>query len=820
MHPFSPRRRTSGFSLKSIVRLIIAALWSIYLTAYSHVAHSAAAEPKNADIRVLIDVSGSMKQNDPRNLRRPALDLLLQLFTEQSKAGVWTFGQYVNMLVPHDQVNAAWRNRAEPKSRLVNSVALRTNIGLALEKANYDHDKNAFPASRQFQRSIILLTDGVVDIDKSPSINERERQRILDDVLPSLQEAGVVVHTIALSTNADVDLLEQLSEQTDGLFAVAEDASDLNRIFLQAFDQAAPADRVPLEDNRFLIDSSVEEFTVLVFRKADSAATELVSPSGVVYRSGSSAADIRWFDSAGYDLITVERPDEGQWRINAEMDPENRVTVVSDLSVAFADFPSNVYLGQRPEISLQVMENGEPLARTEFLELLSVDASLSRDRTKFWSENLPMLEGQPGRYARSLDMLSNLGRYTVNVHVDGKTFQREKRVSLTVREPFRIEVAGRDKDGAFDITVIAADKSMRSESVELSADITQPDRSTRVETLAYQGDGVWTLSVEELVSGKYGIALRADGSNATGQTLGYALGSREILLEVPGAPAPVLQDVEPTPQPEELKVQPKETEEVTPAVAVESDTSELVGEGEDGISWLVYLGLGVANLLMLAGLFFAYRKVVGADKPAASEVADSDGAEQDLPAETAAAEAVDNSAMPEQDEPKPNDEDGGELEDESAALAGQSVLDESIDSLLEADDANDDAEADIEIDLESMLEDTADNNDDSPAETAADTPVDEALEEQALVEELLAEAAAVEAVEAESEGGDTNGDDQDDITLELDGAFDLSSDLSDDNAGAAKSEAAPADDATANSSPNSSALLTAVANACFQPGDM
>ena len=37
-------------------------------------------EQKAADIRVLLDVSGSMKQNDPRNLRRPAMALLVQLF--------------------------------------------------------------------------------------------------------------------------------------------------------------------------------------------------------------------------------------------------------------------------------------------------------------------------------------------------------------------------------------------------------------------------------------------------------------------------------------------------------------------------------------------------------------------------------------------------------------------------------------------------------------------------------------------------------------------------------------------------------------------
>ena len=42
------------------------------------------------DIRILIDVSGSMKQNDPANLRIPALKLINGLIPSGSRAGVWT----------------------------------------------------------------------------------------------------------------------------------------------------------------------------------------------------------------------------------------------------------------------------------------------------------------------------------------------------------------------------------------------------------------------------------------------------------------------------------------------------------------------------------------------------------------------------------------------------------------------------------------------------------------------------------------------------------------------------------------------------------
>ncbi len=117
-----------------------------------------------ADVRVIIDISGSMKKTDPQNLRKPAVDLIVRLLPDDSKAGIWTFGQSVNMLVPHRVVDQAWRTEGSKKAAAINSVAMFTNIGAALEKAT---DDSAAPA-RDYRRNVILLTDGVVDINQKP----------------------------------------------------------------------------------------------------------------------------------------------------------------------------------------------------------------------------------------------------------------------------------------------------------------------------------------------------------------------------------------------------------------------------------------------------------------------------------------------------------------------------------------------------------------------------------------------------------------------------------------------------------------------------
>src|SRR3954471_16618880 len=180
-----------------------------------------------SDVRVLIDVSGSMKKTDPQNLRKPAVDLIVRLLPDKSRAGLWTFGNDVNMLVTFKPVDANWRKQAAPAANKINSVAMFTNIGKALEEVSFDKKS----LSPDFKTHIILLTDGVVDIGQDAVGNNKERQRILTDILPSLKAAGYIIHTIALSPDADTDLLKKLSIATDGVFTTAISADQLMSVF-------------------------------------------------------------------------------------------------------------------------------------------------------------------------------------------------------------------------------------------------------------------------------------------------------------------------------------------------------------------------------------------------------------------------------------------------------------------------------------------------------------------------------------------------------------------------------------------------------------
>ena len=119
-------------------RGVIAILWWLSAMLLWGGGAALAAEPENADVRVLIDISGSMRKNDPDNLRRPALRMLAGLLQPGTRAGVWTFARWVNNLVPVAEVDAVWKKRSQSLSKQISSPGQFTNIEEVLDAASLE----------------------------------------------------------------------------------------------------------------------------------------------------------------------------------------------------------------------------------------------------------------------------------------------------------------------------------------------------------------------------------------------------------------------------------------------------------------------------------------------------------------------------------------------------------------------------------------------------------------------------------------------------------------------------------------------------------
>lgn len=544
-----------------------------------------------SDVRVLIDVSGSMKKTDPQNLRKPAVDLIVRLLPDKSRAGIWTFGNDVNMLMPFKPVDAGWRKQAAPKANQINSIAMFTNIGKALDEVSFDKKS----LSADYKTHIVLLTDGVVDIGKDAVGNNKERQRIINDVLPSLKAAGYIVHTIALSPDADMDLLKKLSLATDGVFTTAISADQLMSVFLKIFDQAVPADRLPLDNNGFLVDASIKEFTALIFRKPGEDKTVIMAPDGKEYSATDPNDGVNWYRTDKYDLITVAAPKPGQWKIKTAIAPQSRITVVSDLQLVVDPLKNNLHSKDLLAVTYSFQENGKTVTNKDFLGLIEANAIVAKDHTE---ENFDTLFTQAtppadGFFHQNLNNFASVGDYEIHIFVDGKTFKREFKHSISVRDGVLIlEKSNAVTDGKLTYTykILADDKLVDIKKMQVSASIKNSHNSNLDKPLNLIDGNRWEFSFSPVQEGDYTVDIRGVGEQLDGSKVDEVLHADNFTYAV------------------------KKAEQTSSAAtSVAKEEPELMEEKapEESNNLLLYISIGVGNLLLIAIGFFAYKMIMG-----------------------------------------------------------------------------------------------------------------------------------------------------------------------------------------------------------------
>lgn len=598
------------------------------------------AEERQSDVRIVIDISGSMKDTDPKNLRQPALNLLTELLPDGARAGVWTFGRYVNMLVPLESVDSQWRNTARSASPNITSLGLNTNLVEALDRALYQATLDG-----GYDQTVILLTDGRIDMDASEGdpaslANAAERDRLVRDVLPRYTSKGVRIHTLALSDGADTAMLQQIAMETDGLALKAHTADELMPAFLKAFDRAVPSEQVPLNGNTFNIDGSVNEFTALIFRSPSAKPTVLVSPSGQRFsREMSTQGDeLRWHNDLNFDLITIKSPEKGEWVVDANIAPDSRVQILSDLRLNVSGLPGSLFSGVPIELQVALVNEGDIVDESTILQLtdisLQVTAPDGRTGSKLLSdpEQLPL----DGIFRETLSRLTLPGEYQLEINAIGRTFQRHQVLTATLAEPMRVDVDENIEGQSLNVRVFSESDMVDSTLSRVIARITSPDGSSVIQSMVFNAETrSWDLSLTpDNGVGQYEVMLNIRGVSRSGMTFkskpetisaSFPLGQTSLpdIMEpetlASEFSAPDELDVVNLPISEpELEV-PDSVELVEPGVAPEieleaedkvkpepvvpdDEVTDEKSEDETGIAWWIYVILGVANLGLMGGL--------------------------------------------------------------------------------------------------------------------------------------------------------------------------------------------------------------------------
>ena len=195
------------------------------------------------DVIVLIDNSGSMRQNDPTFALKGALTKFFANLPADNRAGVLIFDQKVSYPVPLVAVDAALQDAVKDSLTKVDYRGQYTNIPAAMERAIYELKTDG---RKDAAKIVVFMTDGIVDTG-NPSVDVEKAKWLRDELAADAADNGIRIFGIAFTENADFFLIQSLAKKTSGEYFRALKPADLDGAFTKVEERlgAAPSASAP-----------------------------------------------------------------------------------------------------------------------------------------------------------------------------------------------------------------------------------------------------------------------------------------------------------------------------------------------------------------------------------------------------------------------------------------------------------------------------------------------------------------------------------------------------------------------------------------------
>ncbi len=204
-----------------------------------------------------------------------------------------------------------------------------------------------------------------------------------------------------------------MSKLWSGLLLLASLTASANEVF-------APSD-IPLLDNRFRIDYGVKEITFIVTRKPGTPSVILVRPDGSkLYVGKVTPPDVGWLALKDQDLITIRDPMPGPWQAIGEVDPDNRVRLLTNIRLETDQLPTQLYQGERVKLKSWLLIDDAPPKAGYYLTDLGMTVRLQRFNDAK-QEGEPIVDEVLGHYrddGKGLDEVPGDGIMTAEAVLD------------------------------------------------------------------------------------------------------------------------------------------------------------------------------------------------------------------------------------------------------------------------------------------------------------------------------------------------------------------------------------------------------------------
>jgi len=326
------------------------------------------------DLVLIIDESGSMKNNDPENLRVDAARLFIelnQILTEGNRISIVGFGEKTNIYIKLTEI-------AKNKKDIMEAISnIKSNQGLTDMKSALEEVKSMLGERvKKNQAVVIFLTDGDLGIDDIPipdeiregSSNQKEKPEppareteksgnkdesdegdkdsqsdvnIVSDPQDSLneyleeykeelfklcheyQKDNIQIYPIAFTDEANIELLEEIADITFSRLWISKNASDIRDIYLDIFKfMTGTFISVYLQEGREQIEGNIPVGDYMGKLVVIAVANESISKPDIGLYAPSESKEYESTEIIGpsYSIKIINEPDEGVWEYSIDGD--------------------------------------------------------------------------------------------------------------------------------------------------------------------------------------------------------------------------------------------------------------------------------------------------------------------------------------------------------------------------------------------------------------------------------------------------------------------------------------------------------------------
>jgi pSer/pThr/pTyr-binding forkhead associated (FHA) protein/Mg-chelatase subunit ChlD len=181
------------------------------------------------DVVLVLDNSGSMKKNDPSFLVTKAVKEFISQQDENTRVGIVIFDQGVRLPVSLTDASLANRETILNSIEEINYKGLFTDSPAGIERAIYELKNNG---RADAEKSIIFMTDGIVDTG-APDRDLEKSKWLREDLAPDAADNEIKIFGIAFTDAADFQLIQSISQKTEGEYYRALTVDDLQHVFEQ-----------------------------------------------------------------------------------------------------------------------------------------------------------------------------------------------------------------------------------------------------------------------------------------------------------------------------------------------------------------------------------------------------------------------------------------------------------------------------------------------------------------------------------------------------------------------------------------------------------